>query len=118
MNALLNQIQDTFNQAQGKRVNAQGIYVTVLSVEHMRHNAGSARLINRNWSDDLAHDEIIVTFESKFGRTQLVFTAFDNKDDVKGGHFQNDVLHFFGKVIDEDDIDVKGWSIEHVAIAQ
>lgn len=119
MNALFQKIQDTFTQAQGKRVTTQGTYVTVVSVEHVRHNAGSARLVNRRWSDDMAHDELIVTFRSKNGNSRLVLTAFDrDTDDVRCEHSQNNIVYFFGKVRDEDDIDVNGWSVEHVAITQ
>lgn len=118
MNALFQKIKDTFTQAQSKRVTTQGTYVTVVSVEHVRHNAGSARLVNRRWSDDMAHDELIVTFRSKNGNTQLVLTAFDEKDEVRGAHLQNNVVCFFGKIVDEDDIDVKGWCMEHVVITQ
>jgi hypothetical protein len=119
MNALFQKIKDTFTQAQGKRVTTQGTYVTVVSVEHVRHNAGSARLVNRRWSDDMAHDELIVTFRSKNGTTQLILTAFDHDtDDVRYAHLQNNIVCFFGKIVDEDDIDVKGWSVEHVAITE
>lgn len=118
MNALLQQIQDTFTQAQGKRFTAQGTYVNVLSVEHTRHNAGSARLVNRKWSDDLAHDELVITLKSKHGSTELVFNAFDGKDEVKSGHGKNGISYFFAKVAEEQDIDVLGWCVEHVAIAQ
>lgn len=118
MNALFQKIKDTFTQAQGKRVNALNTYVSVVSVEHVRHNAGSARLVNRRWSDDMAHDELIVTFRSKNGTTQLILTAFDEKDEVRGAHLQNNVVCFFGKIVDEDDIDVKGWCVEHVAITE
>lgn len=118
MNALLQQIQDTFTQAQGKKFTAQGIYVNVLSVEHTRHNAGSARLVNRKWSDDLAHDELVITLKSKHGSTALIFNAFDGKDEVKSGHGKNGVSYFFAKVTEEQDIDLLGWCGEHVAIAQ
>lgn len=119
MNALFQKIKDTFTQAQGKRVNALNTYVSVVSVEHVRHNAGSARLVNRRWSDDMAHDELIVTFRSKNGNSRLVLTAFDHDtDDVRYEHLQNNVVCFFGKIVDEDDIDVKGWSMEHVVITQ
>lgn len=118
MNALLQKIQETFSQAKGKRLNVHHTYVTVEAVEHVRHNAGSARLVNRRWSDDMAHDEVIVTFRSKNGVTQFVLTCFDNKDIVRGAHSQNDTVHYFGNILDEDDIDIRGWSVEHIAITQ
>jgi hypothetical protein len=118
MNALLQQIQDTFTQAQGKRITALNRHVTVVSIEHTRHNAGSARLVNRKWSDDLAHDELVITLKSKHGSTELVFNAFDGKDEVKSGHGKNGISYFFAKVTEEQDIDILGWCKEHVAIAE
>lgn len=118
MNALFQKIKDTFTQAQGKRVNALKTYVTVVSIEHVRHNAGSARLVNRRWSDDMAHDELIVTFRSKNGTTQLILTAFDGEEKVQAEHFHNRVLCLACNVTEEHDIDVKGWCMEHVVITQ
>lgn len=118
MNALLQQIQDTFTQAQGKRFTVLKRHVTVDLIEHTRHNAGSAGLVNRRWPDELAHDELVVTLKSKHGTTQLVFNAFDGKDEVKSGHSQNWVNYFFAKVTEEQDIDLVGWFKEHIAIVQ
>jgi hypothetical protein len=118
MNALLSRVLETFTSLQGKRNTVKSTRITVTAVEHERHNAGSARLVNRKWSDDLAHDELVITLKSKHGSTELVFNAFDGKDEVKSGHGQNGVSYFFAKVTEEQDIDILGWCIEHVAIAE
>lgn len=120
MNALLSRVLETFTSLQGKRNTVKSTRITVTAVEHERHDLHTSnRLTNRRWSSNMAHDEITVTLSSKFGDTQLVFTAYDYEGDAITVQFshKSQSVSFFDAALTEDDVtSLQGFFAEHVEL--
>ena len=120
MNALLQRVLETFTSLQGKRKTLQSTRITVTAVDYERHDIyTSNRLHNRKWSSNMAHDEVTVTLSSKFGDTNLIFTAYDYEADAVTIRFthQLQAASFSDASITEEDLDnVHGFFAEHIEL--